>query len=55
MKPSHIRTPRVLADCTFVQGYSRIEQVTSHDRWAGRILAVVIGVALTLVFTYGGR
>lgn len=57
MKPSHLKTPRVLADCTFVTGYSRLEHpdIPTGEVWAGRLLAVVIGAALALVFVYGGR
>ena len=57
MKPSHRTTPRTLADCTFVTGYSRIEHpdIPTGEVWAGRLLAVLIGVALTLVAVYGGQ
>lgn len=54
MKPSHIKTPRTLADATFVTGHARIS-IEQAERIAGRLLAAAIGVALTLVLVYGGR
>lgn len=51
MKPSHLTTPRTMADCQFSTGYERIELVR---RTAGRaelvmaVLAVVVGIAMLL-------
>lgn len=33
MKPSHIRTPRTLAECYFVEGYNTIEPAQWQGRW----------------------
>lgn len=50
MKPSHMQTPRTLADCTFVQGYATLDpmgyRVESWEEWAGYALAFVIGAGL---------
>ncbi len=53
MKPSHITTPRTIAECTWVTGYTRAN-VPTGDRIAGFVLAVFIGVSVTLVAVYGG-
>ena len=50
MKPSHISTPRTLADCTFTYGYassrSMAHRIPSWEHWAGYALAAFIGFAL---------
>lgn len=51
----NIRTPRTLADSSFETGYSTVQFVPRRDRVAGYILAVVIGVTLTLTVIYGGQ
>ena len=33
MKPSHIRTPRTLAECYFVEGYNTVEPAQWQGRW----------------------
>lgn len=33
MKPSHIRTPRTLSECYFVEGYYSIEPSMWRGRW----------------------
>lgn len=57
MKPSHIQTPRTLADCTFVQGYTEVKpmayRMESWETWAGYLLAFGIGVALATVLFLG--
>lgn len=51
----NLRTPRTLADSSFETGYSAATFPNRRDRVAGYVLAVVIGVALTLTIVYGGR
>ena len=50
MKPSHIQTPRTLADCTFVYGYTSVRPMAhrepSWERAAGYVLAFAIGCGL---------
>ncbi len=50
------RTPRCLADATFTSGYRSVERdpVPPFDRWAGRLLAVLIGIGIAVVAMYGG-
>jgi len=47
MKPSHLTTPRTLADCTFVVGYS-IAEPRRNYRLAPEIiiLACILGALL---------
>lgn len=57
MKPSHIQTPRTLADCTFTQGYAT-KHFSPHAEplWeviAGYVLATAIGVGLAAVLFFG--
>jgi hypothetical protein len=33
MKPSHLRTPRSLSECYFVEGYYTIEPAQWQQRW----------------------
>jgi hypothetical protein len=53
MKPSHMTTPRTLADCTFEQGYCSIypmaHQEPAWEKWAGIALAFVIGIGLAVL------
>lgn len=49
----NLRTPRTLADSSFETGYSAVSPRRSD--WRSYVLAVVIGVALTLTVIYGGR
>lgn len=51
----NIRTPRTLAESSFETGYSSVQFIPRRDRIAGYILAVCIGVALTVTVMYGGR
>ena len=48
MKPSHITTPRTLADCTFTYGYASVRpmayRVLTRELVAGWLLATAIGV-----------
>jgi len=55
MKASHITTPRNLAECTFVTGYTSADLTpeTRFERSAGYLLAVLIGVALAGCLFYG--
>lgn len=50
MKPSNLTTPRTLADCSFVYGYTSVRpmayRVATWERLAGYALALVIGVGL---------
>lgn len=50
MKPSHLSTPRNLADCSFTYGYTSIQPMAHREpTWenvGGFLLAVVIGVGL---------
>lgn len=47
MKPSHITTPRTLADCTFTQGYTSAASYP-HER-SHRIADAVIAAILVAV------
>lgn len=57
MKPSHLQTPRTLADCTFTQGYqSAYPNPHGESLWevlAGYALAVAIGVGLAACLFFG--
>ena len=54
MKPSHTQTPRTLADCTFVTGYSNLhDKEPLWEKVAGFMLAIAIGVALASVLFFG--
>ncbi len=57
MKPSHITTPRTLADCTFTYGYTSVRPMAHRvPKWepvAGVALATVIGVGLAAVLFFG--
>lgn len=50
MKPSHITTPRTLADCTFPTGYVSVQPMAyrepTWERVAGYVLAFAIGCGL---------
>ena len=46
MKPSHLTTPRQMADCTFVQGHGA-EQIKPSREWA-MYAAFLGGVFFTL-------
>lgn len=41
MKPSHISTPRQLADCTFTVGHPQIDAVQDRGHAAVVVLSVV--------------
>ena len=45
MKPSHLQTPRTLAECTFEVGYSTA-RVPQYESVAGFLLAIAIGVGM---------
>jgi len=53
MKPSHITTPRTLADCTFTYGYTSVRPMAYRvPRWesvAGYLLAIGIGLSLAIL------
>lgn len=57
MKPSHITTPRTLAECTFIQGYSSVQPMAYRAaKWeevAGYALAALIGFSLAAILFYG--
>lgn len=57
MKPSHMTTPRTLADCTFQQGYTSIypmgHKEPAWEKWAGVALAFVIGIGLAMLLVNG--
>ena len=46
MKPSHLTTPRTLADCTFVVGYSIAEPRRHYSQAPGLIIVCIILGAL---------
>lgn len=50
MKPSHLSTPRNLADCTFTYGYTSVRPMVHREpTWekvGGVLLATVIGVGM---------
>lgn len=50
MKPSHTQTPRTLAECQFVYGYTSVQPMAHRtpkwERFAGYVLAIAIGVGL---------
>lgn len=48
MKPSHLTTPRSLADCTFTTGYSSAS-VSRRERAADVALAAVLGVGIAFL------
>ena len=51
----NITTPRTLADCSFVQGYSTMPikaPVSRSERVYGALLAVVIGVAVAMLLVH---
>ena len=52
MKPSHLTTPRTLADCQFSTGYARVELAR---RSAGRveILIAVLAAAVCVAMLLG--
>lgn len=41
MKPSHLTTPRTLADCTFTVGHSIAEPRRHHSYATGLIIACI--------------
>lgn len=48
MKPSHITTPRQMADCTFVQGHGAEQIKPAHDwlmcvAFLGWLFAILFG------------
>ncbi len=46
MKPSHLTTPRTLADCTFVVGHSIAEPRRHYSQAPGLIIVCIILGAL---------
>jgi hypothetical protein len=47
MKPSHLTTPRTLADCTFTVGYSIAEPKHNYSQAPGLIIvAFILGALL---------
>lgn len=57
MKPSHITTPRNLADCTFTYGYTTSRPMAyreaNWEKLAGYALAFAIGIGLAAVLVVG--
>jgi hypothetical protein len=54
MKPSHLQTPRTLADCTFVTGHSTMHSETPlWETLAGYLLAIAIGIGFATLLFYG--
>jgi len=54
MKPSHLQTPRTLADCTFVTGHSTMHNEQSlWEIFAGYLLAIAIGIGFATLLFYG--
>ncbi len=57
MKPSHLTTPRTLADCTFTYGYATSRpmayRVAKWEKPAGYALAIAIGVGLAYALFIG--
>ena len=52
MKPSHLQTPRTLAECTFTTGYSSVQE-PAWETVAGYILAIAIGTGLAVMLVWG--
>ena len=52
MKPSHIQTPRTLADCTFTTGYSTARRERAI-RWAEAIAGVAVFAAIGVLLGLG--
>lgn len=50
----NITTPRTLADCAWVTGYSRASMQSRRSSWPSVLLATAIGVALAVAIVYGG-
>lgn len=50
----NITTPRTLADCSWVTGYSAASMQSRRSSWQSVALATVIGVALACAVVYGG-
>lgn len=50
------RTPRTLAESSFVTGYQQRAHIPQYDRLAGRLLGIAIGIAsgAMLVHYLGG-
>lgn len=57
MKPSHITTPRTLADCTFTYGYTTKRPMgyreAAWEKPAGYALAIAIGLGLAYALFIG--
>jgi hypothetical protein len=50
MKPGHFRTPRTLAECQFVQGYTSLPAESSHKRCDLCIAIIAVAVCAAIVF-----
>ena len=46
------RTPRTMAECSWQQGYPSVQITPRSERFAGVILAVVIGVVLAALWAH---
>ena len=58
MKPSHITTPRTLADCTFTYGYASVRPMAHRTRrWADMAYgaaAVILFAAIGVMLAWRG-
>lgn len=51
MKPSHLHTPRTLADTTFTTGYSSTKRQTGYSAAWWAVITVLSVVAFVVVVT----
>lgn len=51
MKPSHLTTPRTLAECQWTSGYPQAP-ISRRDRIGGVLLAVAMGVAAAALLVW---
>ncbi len=49
MKPSHLKTPRTMNECTFTPGYQSADFDDDRITVWGHVLATVFGVAIIVV------
>lgn len=46
MKPSHLQTPRSLAECQFVPGYISHDYHDDHVTWTGMFCRIAAAIAI---------